>query len=116
MARCRSATWVQGRLFGPIPACPGGSTSFECPSIEGLAGDLRQLAEAAEGVADIEQETKAVGADRSVVGQHEHVFEEAIEERAQLRGGFDRAAEVACVERRRDLGVYALERFGHLGL
>ena len=85
------------------------------PSI-GLQRDLRELAEPPERVAHVQEQAQAVRPDGAVVGQDEHVLEEPVEERAELGACFDRRVEVACVERRRDLRVEALERRGDLGL
>src|SRR5919197_610409 len=78
MARCRSATWVLQRLFGRIPPCPTGGASIECPSIEGLSGDLGQLSQPPERVPDVEEEPQAIGTDGAILGQNEHVLEEAV--------------------------------------
>ena len=80
------------------------------------ARDLRQLAETTERVAHVEQQSQPIPAHGSVLGDHEHVLEEAVEQRPELRGRLDRRAEVAGVEGRRDLRVDALERLGDVDL
>lgn len=47
------------------------------PSSEGLSWNLRELAQAPEGVPDIEKE-QAVRAHGAVLGQHEHVLGELV--------------------------------------
>src|SRR5215216_562550 len=80
------------------------------------ARNLRQLAQAAERVAHVPQQPEPVRPHGTVLRDHEHVLEEAVEERPELGGRFDRGAEVPGVERRRDLWIDPLESLNQLGL
>ncbi len=52
-----------------------------------LAGDLPEIAQEPEGVANVEQEAQAVRADRAVLGHDEDVLEEAVDGLTQLGCG-----------------------------
>src|SRR6187549_1484579 len=79
-----------------------------------LPRDLCELAQASERVPDVEQEPEPVRAHGAVIGEHEHVFEECVQQRPELCGRLDGGAEVAGVQRGGDLRVDALERLRDL--
>ena len=80
--------------------------------------DLREVAERADRVANVEQEPQSVGAHALVVRHHEHLVEEAVDRRAELGGGGDRPGEVALGDGGLDAGRGLAERLDqrHLGL
>src|SRR4029450_7059171 len=104
-ARHRSATRLSP-AFAAVICMPDSGVRARVPS-NGLPGDLRELAEAAERVADVQEQAQAVRADGPVIGQDEHVLEEPVEERAELGAGFDGRIEVARRETPRGLWVHA---------
>ena len=75
-----------------------------------LALELREVAQPADRVPDVEEEPEPVRADGAVLGHHEHVREVPVERRRQGGRRGEPALEVVLDQRRVDLGRGAVER------
>src|SRR5512132_1866557 len=95
---CRSTAWTTRVAVSPVASeMTWSSTVSVTPGtlvLVSLARDLREIAEGADRVSDVQEKTQAVRPDGLVFGHDVHLVEEPVDRGAELGRGFECRAEV----------------------